>query len=94
MSAKQFARGLSHDTVVHIYLVQPVNGTVGLRVVGELHYTHWAAHGSETIGVKMVESEQLLDSLERDFPEVFVEPTYPIVKRRDPFQIKLLNELV
>ena len=42
----------------------------------------------------MVESEQLLDSLERDFPEVFAEPTYPIVKGRDPFWIKLLDELV
>ena len=43
--------------MVHICLVQPVNETVGLGVVGELHYTHWAAHGSETIGIKMVESE-------------------------------------
>ena len=42
----------------------------------------------------MVESEQLLDSLEHDFPEVFAEPTYPIVKWHDPFQIKLLDELV
>ena len=50
--------------MVHICLVQPVNETVGRGVVGELHYTHWAAHGSETIGIKMVESEQLLDSLE------------------------------
>ena len=87
-------RGLSHDTVVHICLVQPVNETVGLGVVGNLHYTHRAAHGSETIGIKMVESEQLLDSLERNFPEVFVEPTYPIVKGRDPFWIKLLDESV
>ena len=80
--------------MVHICLVQPINETVGLGVVGELHYTHWAAHGSETIGIKMVESEQLLDSLERDFPEVFVELTYPIVKGHDPFRIKLLNESV
>ena len=80
--------------MVHICLVQPVNETVGLGVVGELHYTHRAAHGSETIGIKMVESEQLLDSLERDFPEVFAEPTYPIVKGHDPFRIKLLDESV
>ena len=59
-----------------------------------MHYTHWAAHGSETIGIKTVESEQLLDFLERDFPEVFAEPTYPIVKGRDPFRIKLLDESV
>ena len=80
--------------MVHICLVQPVNETVGHRVLGELHYTYQAAHGSETIGIKMVESEQLLDSLERDFPEVFAEPTYPIVKGRDPFRIKLLDESV
>ena len=80
--------------MVHICLVQPVNETVGLGIVGELYYTHWAAHGSETIGIKTVESEQLLNSLERDFPEVFAEPTYPIVKGCDPFRIKLLDELV
>ena len=80
--------------MVHICLVQPVNETVGLGVVGKLHYTNRAAHGSETIGIKMVESEQLLDSLERDFPEVFAEPTYPIAKGRDPFRIKLLDESV
>ena len=80
--------------MVHICLVQPVNETVGRGVVGKLHYTHRAAHGSETIGIKMVESEQLLDSLERGFPEVFVEPTYPIVKGCDPFWIKILDESV
>ena len=80
--------------MVHICLVQPVNETVGRGVVSKLYYTHWAAHGSETIGIKTVESEQLLDSLEHDYPEVFVEQTYPIVKGRDPFQIKLLDELV
>ena len=80
--------------MVHICLVQPVNETVRHGVVGKLHYTHQAAHGSETIGIKMVESQQLLDSLERDFPEVFAELTYPIVKGCDPFRIRLLDELV
>ena len=80
--------------MVHICLVQPINETGGLGVVGKLHYTHWAAHGSETIGINMVESEQLFDSLECDFPEAFVEMTYRIVKGRDPFRIKLLDESV
>ena len=80
--------------MVHICLVWPMNETVGNRVVSELHYTHGVAHGSETIGIKTAESEQLLDALEHDFPEVFVEPTYPIVKGHDPFRIKLLNESV
>ena len=80
--------------MVHICLVQPVNETVGLGVVGKLHYTHWAAHGSETIGIKMVESEQLLHSFEHDFLEVFVELTYHIVKGHDLFRTKLLDESV
>ena len=79
--------------MVHIYLVQSMNGTVG-NVVGEMHYMHWAAYGSETIGIRTAESRLLLDALEHEFPEVFVELTYPIVKGRDPFRIKLLNESV
>ena len=80
--------------MVHICLVRPMNGTVGNIAVGKLHYMHRAAHGSETIGIKTAESKLLLDTLEREFPEVFVEPTYPIVKGHDPFQIKLLDESV
>ena len=79
--------------MVHICLVWPLNETVG-DTVGELHYTHWAAHGSEKIGIKTAESTLLLDALECEFPEVFMEPTYPIVKGHDPFQIKLLDESV
>ena len=80
--------------MVHICLVWPMNGTLGNVAVGELHYTHRAAHGSETIGIKTAESKLLHDALEREFPEVFVEPIYPIVKKRDPFRIKLLDESV
>ena len=71
-----------------------MNGTVGNVAVGELHYMHRAAQGSETVGIKTAESKLLLDTLEREFPEVFAEPTYPIVKGHDPFWIKLLNESV
>ena len=53
-----------------------------------------AAHGSETVGIKTAESKLLLDALEHELPQVFVELKYPIVKGRDPFRIKLLNELV
>ena len=80
--------------MVHICLVWPMNGTVGNVAVGKLHYMHWAAHGSETIGIKTAESTLLLDALKHEFPEVFMELTYPIVKGRDPFRIKLLNESV
>ena len=80
--------------MVHIYLVRPMNGTVRNVAVGKLHYMHRAAHGSETIGIKTVESKVLLDTLECEFPEVFVELMYPIVKGHDPFWIKLLDESV
>ena len=79
--------------MVHICLVWTMNETVG-NAVGELHYMHWAVHESETIGIKTAESTLLLDALEREFPEVFVEPTYPIVKGHSSFRIKLLDESV
>ena len=79
--------------MVHFCLVQPINETIG-NTVGKLHYMHQAVHGSETIGIKTAESTLLLDALECEFPEVFTEPTYPIVKGRDPFWIKLLDESV
>ena len=71
-----------------------MNGTVGNVAVGELHYMHWAVHGSETVGIKTAKSKLLLDALEYEFPEAFAEPTYPIVKGWEPFRIKLLDESV
>ena len=59
--------------MVHICLVRPMNGTVGNVAVGKLHYKHRAAHGSETVGIKTAESTLLLDALEHEFPEVFVQ---------------------
>ena len=86
--------GLEHDTVVHIYLVEPVDvsrveprDANGRKVTGELHYTHHAAHGLETIGIKTEASERLLDDLECEYAIVFAEPTYLIIKGHDPFRI-------
>ena len=70
-----------------------MNETVG-NVVDELHYMYWAMHGSETISIKTEKSTLLLDALECEFPEVFMELTYPIVEGRDPFRIKLLDDSV
>ena len=61
--------------MVHICLVWPMNGAVGNVAVGDLYYMHWAAHRSETNGIKTAESKLLLDALEREFPEVVMEPT-------------------
>ena len=71
-----------------------MNETVGNGTVGELHYTHWVVHGSDTIDIKTAESILLLDAFEYEFPEVFMEPTYSIVKGRAPFWIKLLDKSV
>ena len=71
-----------------------MNETVGNAVVGELHYMHQAVHGSETVGIKTAESTLLLDMLECEYLEIFVELIYPIVKGHDPLRIKLLNESV
>ena len=54
--------------MVHICLVQPMNGTVGNVAVGELHYMHQALDRSETVGIKTAESKLLLDALEHEFP--------------------------
>ena len=75
---------------MHICLVEPVDA----KPTSKLHYIHRAAHGSETIGIKSAASERLLDDLEREFPQVFVEPVYPISKGCNPFCIKLVEESV
>ena len=75
---------------MHICLGEPVDA----KSAGKLHYIHRAAHGSETIGIKSAASERLLDNLEREFPQVFAEPVYPINKGRNPFRIKLVNKVV
>ena len=73
---------------MHICLVEPVDR----KLAGELHYINRAAHGSETIGIKSAASERLLDDLEREFPQVFAEPVYPISKGHGPFCIEHVDE--
>ena len=80
--------------MVYICLVRPMNRTVGNIAVGNLHYMHWAVHGSETIVIKTAESKLLLDALEHEFLELFMESTYPIVTGHDPFRIILIDESV
>ena len=46
------------------------------------------------IGIKTAESKSLLDALEHEFLKVFTELIYPIVKGRDQFRIKLLDESI
>ena len=56
-----------------------------------MHFTHHAAHGDTTDKVVNVKSEQLFDKLEVRYPQVFKEPTYPIIENRVPFTIPLVD---
>ena len=59
-----------------------------------MHFTHCAAHGDTTDKVVNVKSEQLLDELEVRYPQVFKEPTYPIIENRVPFTIPLVDSTI
>ena len=43
-----------------------------------LNFTHCAAHGGDKVTEVNRHSEQMLDELEKEYPEVFSERTYPI----------------
>ena len=59
-----------------------------------MHFTHHAAHGDTTDKVVNVKSEQLLDELEVWYPQVFKEPTYPIVENCVLFTIPLVDSTI
>jgi len=47
-----------------------------------LNFTHRAAHGGDKVAEVNPRSEQMLDKLEKEYPAVFSEPTYPIWEHR------------
>ena len=59
-----------------------------------MHFTHHVAHGDTTDKVVNVKSEQLLDELEVRYPQVFKEPTYPIIENRVLFIIPLVDSMI
>ena len=59
-----------------------------------MHFTHHAAHGDTTDKVVNVKSEQLLDELEVWYPQVFKEPTYPIIENHVPCTIPLVDNMI
>ena len=59
-----------------------------------MHFTHFVAHGDTTDKVVNVKSKQLLDELEVRYPQVFKEPTYPIIENRVPFTIPLVDSTI
>ena len=56
-----------------------------------MYFTHRVAHGDTTDKVVNIKSEQLLDDFEVWYPQVFKEPTYPIIENRVPFTIPLVD---
>ena len=84
MSAAKFAK-LAKTQTVFIATVE--------QVVGDLHFTHRAAHGGE-VEHRFEGSKELLTELESEFPNVFAEPTFPITANRTPFTIPLVDPAV
>ena len=56
-----------------------------------LSFIYCVAHGGEKVAEVSYHSEQMLDELEKDYPVVFSEPTYPICEHRQPFKIPLID---
>ena len=56
-----------------------------------LNFTHHAAYGSDKVAEVNRHSEEMLDEVEKEYLEVFSEPTYPIWEHRQPFQIPLID---
>ena len=50
-----------------------------------LNFTHHAAYSGDKVAKVNWHSEPMLDGLEKDYPEVFSEPAYPIWEHRQPF---------
>ena len=43
-----------------------------------LNFTHHVAHGGDKVAEVNSRSKQILDELEKEYPDVFREPIYPI----------------
>ena len=56
-----------------------------------LNFTHHAAHIGDKVAEVNQHSEQMLDELEKEYPDVFSEPIYPIWEHRQPFKIPLID---
>ena len=47
-----------------------------------LNFTYHVAYGGDLVAEVNQHSEQMLDELEKEYPDVFNEPTYPIWEHR------------
>ena len=69
---------------------QPVFLATVEQVMGDLHFTHRAAHGGE-VAARFEGSAELLEELETEFPKVFADPVFPICDDRTPLTIPLID---
>ena len=49
-----------------------------------LNFTYYMAYSGDKVAGVNWHSEQILDKLEKEYPDVFIEPTYPIWEHRQP----------
>ena len=56
-----------------------------------LNFAHCVAHGGDKVAEVNQHSEQILDELGKEYPDVFSKPTYSIQKHRQPFKIPLIE---
>ena len=56
-----------------------------------LNFTHYAAHSGDKVAEINQHSDKMLDELEKEYLDVYSEPTYPIWEHRQPFQIPLID---
>ena len=56
-----------------------------------LNFAHCVAHGVDKVAEVNYHSKQMLDKLEKEYPDVFSEPTYPIWEHRQLFKIFLID---
>ena len=56
-----------------------------------LNFTYCAAYCGDKVAEVNQYSEQMLDKLEKKYPEAFSEPIYPIWEHRQSFYILLID---
>ena len=69
-SAAQFAKNLKQCDDFYCFM---------------LNFRYRMAHGGDKVAEVNQHSEQMLDKLEKEYPNVFREPIYPIWEHRQPF---------
>ena len=56
-----------------------------------LNFSHGVAHGGDKVSEVNYHSEQMLDELEKEYPDVVSEPINPIWEHRQLFKILLID---